>query len=122
MVTNLKTVDKDLKRIVQLEKATIYTGQRNLNLGFGLVFLICVWAFTYIATGGGDSYAVLAIAAVIGGYMAMNIGANDVANNIGPAVGSKALSLIGALMIAAIFEAAGALIAGGDVVLSLIHI
>ena len=116
VVTNLKTVDKDLKRIVQLEKATIYTGQRNLNLGFGLVFLICVWAFTYIATGGGDSYAVLAIAAVIGGYMAMNIGANDVANNIGPAVGSKALSLIGALMIAAIFEAAGALIAGGDVV------
>ena len=111
-----KTVDKDLKSIVQLEKAIAYTGQRNLNLGFGLIFLTCIWVFTYIATGGGDSYAVLAIAAVIGGYMAMNIGANDVANNIGPAVGSKALSLFGALMIAAVFEAAGALIAGGDVV------
>jgi PiT family inorganic phosphate transporter len=48
--------------------------------------------------------------------MAMNIGANDVANNVGPAVGSKALTLLGAILIAAIFEAAGALIAGGDVV------
>nr|WP_281355272.1 inorganic phosphate transporter [Sneathiella aquimaris] len=48
--------------------------------------------------------------------MALNIGANDVANNVGPAVGSKALSMFGALIIAAIFEAAGAILAGGDVV------
>jgi PiT family inorganic phosphate transporter len=53
---------------------------------------------------------------MIGGYMAMNIGANDVANNVGPAVGSRALTLGGALIIAAIFEAAGAIIAGGEVV------
>src|SRR5690606_23419127 len=53
---------------------------------------------------------------VIGAYMAMNIGANDVANNIGPAVGARALSMGGALVIAAICEAAGALLAGGDVV------
>jgi len=53
---------------------------------------------------------------MIGGYMALNIGANDVANNVGPAVGSRALTLFGAIAIAAIFEAAGALIAGGDVV------
>jgi inorganic phosphate transporter, PiT family len=59
---------------------------------------------------------ILVVAAMIGGYMAMNIGANDVANNVGPAVGSKALTLAGALVIAAIFEAAGALIAGGEVV------
>jgi PiT family inorganic phosphate transporter len=64
----------------------------------------------------GESALVLVIAAAIGAYMAMNIGANDVANNVGPAVGSKALTLVGALIIAAIFEAAGALIAGGEVV------
>ena len=46
----------------------------------------------------------------------MNIGANDVANNVGPAVGSSALTLTGAIIIAGIFEASGALIAGGDVV------
>jgi PiT family inorganic phosphate transporter len=55
------------------------------------------------------------IATIFGAYMAMNIGANDVANNVGPAVGSRALSLTGAIIIAAIFEAAGALIAGADV-------
>lgn len=58
----------------------------------------------------------LVIAGMIGGYMAINIGANDVANNVGPAVGSKALTMGGAIIIAIIFEAAGALLAGGDVV------
>lgn len=58
----------------------------------------------------------LLIAAVVGGYMALNIGANDVANNIGPAVGSGALTLTAAIFLAFIFESSGALIAGGDVV------
>jgi len=48
--------------------------------------------------------------------MALNIGANDVANNMGPAVGANALTMGGAIAIAAIFESAGALVAGGDVV------
>ncbi|MEK9678529.1 MAG: inorganic phosphate transporter [Rhodospirillaceae bacterium] len=110
------TVDKDLKRIVQLEKATNRIGQRNLNLGFGLLFLVGVWIFTFFQAETQDNYVILSIAAIVGGYMAMNIGANDVANNVGPAVGSKALTIVGALIIAAIFEALGALIAGGDVV------
>ena len=58
----------------------------------------------------------LVLASVFGAYMAMNIGANDVANNVGPAVGSGALTITGAVIIASIFEASGALIAGGDVV------
>ena len=62
------------------------------------------------------SKIMLVIAAMIGGYMALNIGANDVANNVGPAVGSQAITLGGAIIIAAIFESSGALIAGGDVV------
>jgi PiT family inorganic phosphate transporter len=49
-------------------------------------------------------------------YLAINIGANDVANNMGPAVGSKAITIGGAILIAGIFEASGAIIAGGDVV------
>ena len=48
--------------------------------------------------------------------MALNIGANDVANNVGPAVGAKAMTLFAALIIAAVFETAGAIIAGGEVV------
>ncbi len=110
------TIDKDLKRFVQLEKATAKIGRRNINLGFGVIFLLAVWAFAAFQSVGMESGAILMAATIIGGYMAMNIGANDVANNLGPAVGSKALTLVGALIIAAIFEAAGAIIAGGDVV------
>jgi PiT family inorganic phosphate transporter len=65
----------------------------------------------------GEPGAVIVIAAAaIGGYLALNIGANDVANNVGPAVGAKAMTMGGALAIAAVFESAGALIAGADVV------
>jgi PiT family inorganic phosphate transporter len=59
---------------------------------------------------------VVIVAGIIGGYMALNIGANDVANNVGAAVGSRALTMVGALIIATIFEAMGAIVAGGDVV------
>ena len=64
---------------------------------------------------------VLVVAAMLGGYMALNIGANDVANNVGPAVGANAIKLGTALVIAAVFEAAGALIAGAEVVRTIRH-
>jgi PiT family inorganic phosphate transporter len=86
------------------------------RLGFALFFMISVWAYSSINSGGIPNSMFLAIAALFGAYMAMNIGANDVANNVGPAVGSRALTLGGAIIIAAIFEAGGAFIAGGDVV------
>ena len=87
------------------------------RIGTALLFLIGIILFaSTLRPDGPDVSIELIIAAVIGGYMAMNIGANDVANNVGPAVGSRALTLVGAIIIAGIFEAAGALIAGGDVV------
>lgn len=110
------TVDKDLKRITQLEKASTRVGLGNLNMGFALLFVLGVWVFTFFKSGSADGYSIIAVASIIGAYMAMNIGANDVANNVGPAVGSKALTMFGALVIAAVFEASGALIAGGEVV------
>jgi inorganic phosphate transporter, PiT family len=48
-------------------------------------------------------------------YLAWNLGANDVANSMGTAVGSKALSLRQALAIAGILEFAGALLLGQEV-------
>ena len=47
---------------------------------------------------------------------AMGIGANDVANNMGPAVGGRVLTVMSAVLIAAVCESAGAILAGGDVV------
>jgi len=58
----------------------------------------------------------LLIATIFAIYMAINLWANDVANNMWPAVWSKALTLGWAIFLAVIFEAGWALIAGWDVV------
>jgi PiT family inorganic phosphate transporter len=55
------------------------------------------------------------IAAVVGFFMAWGIGANDVANSMGTSVGSKALTIKQAIIIAMVFEFAGAYLAGGEV-------
>lgn len=110
------SLDKDLRKIERLEEST-----RSISLGFlapgiAIVFLALTALFAALHAGAQTDAAVLVAAAVLAGYMALNIGANDVANNVGPAVGARAMTMAGALVIAAIFESAGALLAGGDVV------
>ncbi len=65
--------------------------------------------------GISDNFFILA-AVLLWSYMAINIWANDVANSVWPAVGSKALSIKWAIIIAAIWNIAWATIAGWDVV------
>ncbi len=116
------SLDKDLRKVGRVQEAALEAGQQIVKVGIGLIFLAAIWV---IATVGYydirilpayEHSAVVVAACIIGGYMALNIGANDVANNVGPAVGSRALTLVGALVIAALFETAGAVMAGGDVV------
>lgn len=57
----------------------------------------------------------LILAALFGLFMAWGIGANDVANAMATSVGSRALTLKQAILIAAIFEFCGAFLAGGEV-------
>lgn len=106
----------DINEFSEIERAAGFGRSEMFRLGMALLFIIGImlYASSFIEdTPGG---VMLVVAAMIGGYMAVNIGANDVANNVGPAVGSSALTLTGAIIIAAIFEASGALVAGGEVV------
>lgn len=106
----------DIKNISQIEQATRIGRPEMFRFGMALTFVIMIMLWTSITMTEISHNYMLIAAAMIGAYMAMNIGANDVANNVGPAVGSRALTLSGAILIAAIFEATGALVAGGDVV------
>ena len=86
-------------------------------IGFSVMFLAAIglivagWNSSF-----GEDWIIVAVAAVVGGYMALNIGANDVANNMGPAVGGRVLTVTAAILIAAVCESLGAILAGGDVV------
>ena len=110
------SIKKDLSHLGSIQKAGIEATGSLFPISTALLFMIAVFLSTHAFTGELTNATIITVAALLGAYMALNIGANDVANNVSPAVGSKALTMLGALVLAAIFETAGALIAGGNVV------
>jgi PiT family inorganic phosphate transporter len=104
------------KDLVKIDDATKSSRNDLFKVGIAVFFIVGIMLFLEANPPPNGPSLLLTAAAMIGGYMALNIGANDVANNVGPAVGSHALTLVGAIIIAGVFESAGAIIAGGDVV------
>ena len=87
----------------------------NLKYILLWIFIISMIAYAYFFQWANTNVYLL-LATIFAIYMAINLWANDVANNMWPAVWSKALTLGSAILIAMIFEALWAFIAGGDVV------
>ncbi len=107
----------DLRRLDFTRTQSVLRISNWTLLAIAILFLTLTGLFVEIFISNQIEHRfILIIAAVVGGYMALNIGANDVANNMGPAVGGKVLTITTAVLIAAICEASGALLAGGDVV------
>lgn len=110
------TLDKDLDKVSYVEEATHLVSRGYAPVGMGLIFLVVAMIFAGASVMDRPGAVIVIAAASIAAYMAMNIGANDVTNNVGAAVGARALTMGSALVLAAVFEIAGAVIAGGDVV------
>ncbi|MBM21489.1 MAG: anion permease [Stappia sp.] len=109
-------LDKDLDKITYAEEATVFFARSRIAIACGAAFLLAVFLISAVVLQSHPQWLLLTAALALGGYMALNIGANDVANNMGPAVGARALTMGAALLIAAVFEGAGALLVGDRVV------
>lgn len=88
------------------------------HLSFGTLMVVAlavftIWSLQYVDQS--QHTQVLMAAVALGLFMAFNIGGNDVANSFGTSVGAGTLTIKQALLIAAVFEVAGAVIAGGSV-------
>ena len=84
----------DLRRIRYAQTQVVNSRSSFVLIGIATAFLLAVGSivFGYVIENDGQALMLVA-AAVIGGYMAMNIGGNDVANNMGLAVGGKMLTI-----------------------------
>ena len=81
-----------------------------MMLAFSVYFV--VWGLDYT---NQNHVLLFLLATAFGLFMAFNIGGNDVANSFGTSVGAGTLTIKQALVIAAIFEVSGAVLAGGEV-------
>ena len=103
-----------------IEPTVFSVGSLNLSytsLIFGALLIgatswFLLWGLDYT---NHNNVMLFVLATLFGVFMAFNIGGNDVANSFGTSVGAGTLTIKQALIIAAIFEVSGAVIAGGEV-------
>ncbi|MGO7078062.1 inorganic phosphate transporter [Rhizobium johnstonii] len=115
-VLTKRTLDKDLDKITHAEDVAKHVLRRLVTPGLGLIFVGLAMLFAGVYVFDRPGAVLVVAAAALAGYMALNIGANDVTNNVGAAVGARAMTMGQALVIAAIFELLGATVGGGEVV------
>ena len=83
---HLETLDRDLGRLGTLETATAYVARPMVGPALSLIFILATGIIAALFFDASSNGMIVIIAAIFGAYMALNIGANDVANNMGPPV------------------------------------
>ena len=94
-----------------------FQGISRISLFFGILLVSMAGYFIYWGLGYTNNQHVLlfVLVTLFGIFMAFNIGGNDVANSFGTSVGAGTLTIRQALLVAAVFEVSGAVLAGGEV-------
>lgn len=90
-----KTLDKDLNRISHMENTTVNVTRLMVAPGIALAFIVVVAVAAVVFFSQTPVSLAVVTAAGFGAYMVLNIRANDVANNMGPAVGAKLINMVG---------------------------
>ncbi|NVJ93370.1 MAG: inorganic phosphate transporter [Methylocystaceae bacterium] len=100
-----------------MSNTTSATSDFKLNVFFtvGFIAMIAYFIFWGLDYTNSNNVIIFILATIFGIFMAFNIGGNDVANSFGTSVGAGTLTIKQALIVAAIFEVSGAVIAGGAV-------
>lgn len=108
-------LDKDLGRITIAESAQFHVLRPVLRLGAGIVLAVALILLALGITGQQPGVVVVGAGFIVAGWLGLSIGANDIANSLGPAVGAGAIAIGPGLVLVALAEIAGAVLAGGAV-------
>ncbi|WP_274585690.1 inorganic phosphate transporter [Neisseria leonii] len=100
-----------------VQTKSVNTHMYKINVTFAVMLVSMVGYFVYWGLGYTqyNHITMFLLATLFGVFMAFNIGGNDVANSFGTSVGAGTLTVTQALLVAAVFEVSGAVIAGGEV-------
>ncbi|MDO5647603.1 inorganic phosphate transporter [Paracoccus sp. (in: a-proteobacteria)] len=112
-------LDKDLGRITWAESAQRSAFRPVGRLGLGMLAIVGVLILTVGLLGGQTQAVMLGAGILVAAWLGVSIGANDVANSLGPAFGARAVGLGVGLVLVAVAEIAGAVLAGQSVTLRL---
>lgn len=110
-----RTLDKDLRRLDNSERAMLQSGRPVFRLGLALIFVALAAYGATAIFAGQPALGIVAAAMAVAAWLALSIGANDVSNSLSPAVGAGAISMTTGLLLVAAMEVLGAVIAGGSV-------
>lgn len=110
-----RILDKDLGRVTNAEYAALASARPLVRIGIAIVFVAAVAEYAAAALAGQPALGIMAAAVAVAVYLALSIGANDVSNALGPAVGANAIGLTKGLILVALMDVLGAVLAGGPV-------